>query len=522
MKKLLRRPGRGMVMRVLAGIVVVVAFAVGGIALALRVAGPSEYDTAIGRVALKVQPRWHGRVDAFIPIADWGVRAHAFAAPVRLEIEPRTLDRQALLRAVGGDGTILARAERDATRAAHRTLLRALLFAVGGGLAAGVLLALILAATGRRSRRMIAVGVALPALTALLLAGGALLRLQATFDSTAFEHPSFYARGAELNQLLNVAEKAQAGTKSYSSSVQRSIAGYATLLSAGSRLTDVTAGPRALLASDFHNNVLVIKPLARLFSGGPAFVPGDFGQSGTAAEARLLVPRVRTLGKPVIAVSGNHDSRLIMRRLAAAGVVVLERDGRLLPNGKTDGKPVQQVAGYTIAGIQDPLEWLGRDPNDPRRVFSFAQRPHGTQEYAKAQQSVIEWFDSLPERPDMVMIHENGLAQNLARTLAARGGQDPLMILTGHDHKQHIDRYGKITVVDAGTAGAGGVFGARSTPVGVGLLYLEPHGLLPNAVDMVQVEPFTGAANAGRVVLDSKTVCDTRVVICHDKGGQGP
>ncbi|HEX8856029.1 MAG TPA: hypothetical protein VF752_10550, partial [Thermoleophilaceae bacterium] len=409
-------PKRGTVLRVLAATAVVVALAIGGIFVALRVAGPSEYETAIGRVSLKVQPRYHGRVDAFIPIADWGVRAHAFAAPVRLEIEPRTLDRQALLRAVGGDGTVLARAERDATRAAHRSLLRALLYAIGGGLAAGALLALILAAAGRRSRRALALGVALPTLAAALLAGGALLRLQATFDSTAFEHPSFYARGAELNQLLNVAEKAQAGTKSYSSSVQRSIAGYATLLSAGSRLTDVTAGPRALLASDFHNNVLVIKPLARLFSGGPAFVPGDFGQSGTDAEARLLVPRVRALGNPVVAVSGNHDSRLIMRRLAAAGVVVLERDGRLLPNGQTDGQPVQRIAGYTIAGFQDPLEWLGRDPNDPRRVFSFAQLPHGSQRYAKAQKDMNDWLDSLPERPQMVMIRENGLAQNLART----------------------------------------------------------------------------------------------------------
>ena len=34
------------------------------------------------------------------------------------------------------------------------------------------------------------------------------------------------------------------------------------------------------------------------------------------SEAEALVPRISRLGSPVIAVSGNHDSSLIMRRLA--------------------------------------------------------------------------------------------------------------------------------------------------------------------------------------------------------------
>ena len=48
----------------------------------------------------------------------------------------------------------------------------------------------------------------------------------------------------------------------------------------------------------------------------PIFFPGDFGQNGGAAETRLIVQQVRQFTQPVIAVSGNHDSALLMRRLA--------------------------------------------------------------------------------------------------------------------------------------------------------------------------------------------------------------
>ena len=58
-----------------------------------------------------------------------------------------------------------------------------------------------------------------------------------------------------------------------------------------------------------------------------------------------------------------------------------------------------------------------------------------------------------------------GLAQHLAETLHARGDNGPLLILTGHDHNQHVDLYGPnpgIVVADGGTAGAGGVFGVAA------------------------------------------------------------
>jgi hypothetical protein len=214
-----------------------------------------------------------------------------------------------------------------------------------------------------------------------------------------------------------------------------------------------------------------------------------------------------------VATSGNHDSSFLMRRLAEVGVTVLTSKGRLLPSGKTDGKPVQKILGLEVAGHEDPLEWRGADPEDPRRVFSVAERPHGDLDFAVAEQRTVDWFESLPQRPDVVLIHQNGLAQYLARTLHEGNYPRPLTILTGHDHKQHVDKYGPIVVVDGGSVGAGGVFGISKTAVG--FAYLNVTAPLLDSVDIVRAEPFTGAAQADRVVLSGEQACTGQRLTCH-------
>jgi hypothetical protein len=195
---------------------------------------------------------------------------------------------------------------------------------------------------------------------------------------------------------------------------------------------------------------------------------------------------------------------------------VLTRTGRLDARGQTDGKPVQRIGGMTVAGIDDPLLYSGRQPESAERVFSFSELPDGDARYKQAQADVVAWFDGLPERPDAVMIHENGLAQHLAKTLSDRGDERPLLILTGHDHRQHIDLYGQIDVVDAGTGGAGGVFGLGTQSVGIATLQL-PHGRPPaRAVDLINVDPISGNAQADRVVPGSDSACEVERVFCHE------
>jgi predicted phosphodiesterase len=497
--------------------VVVAVLAVGGCLLGLRLAGPSTHTTALGTVALRVDAAWRGQVDAFIPIANWGVRADAFRGPLRLHVEPRSIDRDALLDTAGGDRRVLTRAEKDANEAADAAFQRALRWAIGGALALGLAVALAAISLGDRSP-LHAIGWLLaPALLAAALSVGALLRVESTFDPEAFQNPSFYARGAELAQLLKVADKAQGADERYSSSVQRTLAGYASLLNAGVSPQAPSSAPPAVLISDLHDNELVLGPLKRLFSGSPIFFVGDFGQRGTPAEARAVIPQVTALGRPLVAVSGNHDSTFFMRRLARAGVTVLTETGRLRPSGGTDGKPVQRLAGLRVAGYRDPLEWHGSDPDDPRRIFSFSERPDGDEELARAKRELATWFEGLRPAPDVVLVHQNGLAQALAIELQSRGYGNPLLILTGHDHKQHVDRYGQVLVVDAGTVGAGGVYGVGQEEVGVAQLHLAPGQALPRAIDLMKVEPLSGAASAERVVPVSPQACERELMRCHDE-----
>jgi len=490
------------------------ALTVAGMWLGLRVAGRTTHKTALGTISFSVSPSLHGRVDAFVPIADWGARAHAFQAPITVHVEPRAVNRRTVVNAAGGNGTALAQAERDSRKAARSALLRAYRYAVLGALVAGLLLALILARRPGVPRGHLIAMAATPPLCAVLIGGAVLMRVKSTFDSGAFDHPHFYARGAELEQLLKVADNAQRVGSGYTSQVQRALGGFAALVAAGGRFS--TAAPpttQAVLASDLHDNLLALDAVRSQFRREPIFFPGDFGQNGSPSESRLLVRKLAKLGAPIIATSGNHDSSFLMQRLADAGVTVLTSKGRLLANGKTDGKPVQKIMGLKVAGHEDPLEWQGADADDPKRVFSFAERPNGGLDFAVAEQQTADWFDALPQRPDVVLIHENGLAQYLARTLHEGSYRRPLTILTGHDHKQHVDKYGPITVVDGGSVGAGGVFGISKTAVGFAYLNLSTPTL--DSVDLVQAEPFSGAAQADRVVLSGEQPCTGQRLTCH-------
>jgi predicted phosphodiesterase len=282
----------------------------------------------------------------------------------------------------------------------------------------------------------------------------------------------------------------------------------------GERAT-IDAGRRALLASDLHANTLVLDAVEQLAAPRrPVFFVGDFGHNGSEGEVRVVAPRLRRLGSSVIAVSGNHDSTALMERLASVGVTVLTDNGRLRPDGSTDGKQVIDVEGLRVAGFSDPLEWHGTRPDDPRRIFGFSELANGDQRRVQAEDDLVKWYDGLPEHPNVVLVHQNGLAQHLAATIAERPGHEPVTILTGHDHKQHVDRHGDIVVIDAGSVGAGGVLGIGDEDVGVADLHFEAAAPAVAAVDLVQVDPFSGSAQAQRVIVDGND-CATGETSCQ-------
>ena len=513
-------PRRGLtvrVLRVVAAALLVAALAVGGVLLGLRVAGPTTERTPLGSVTLEVEPALHGEIDAYVPIADWGVRARAFDGPVRLRAEIRSVARGGVLRAATGDREVV-----DATRArlddaAAGALVRSGAFALGGAAAAGLVVALALLAARRRRRHAAIAGAATLLLAAAIVVATG-LTARGTFDAEAFERPSFYARGAELMQLLDAASRTQRQAERYQANAENGVRSFSALLAEG--LTGEAGFPAAgddgeervaVLGSDLHNNTLIMRSVEALAGGDrPVFFVGDFGHQGSEAEVRLIAPRLARLGPRVVAVSGNHDSSLLMRALARNGVTVLTASGRLRGDGSVDRDPVIEVMGLKVAGAADPLEWQGEDPADPDRIFSFPELPDGDAARAAAETRLVRWFDGLPERPDVVLVHQNGLAQHLAAELHARGDQQPLVVLTGHDHKQHVDRHGEVVVVDAGTVGAGGVFGVGSEKAGLGELHFAASGGILRHVDLVETEPLTGATQAQRVIVGPNRCEDPR------------
>jgi Calcineurin-like phosphoesterase len=491
-----------------------VALAFGGMWLGLRLSTAGTYPSALGSASFQVQLSSHGRVEVFIPLADWGLRAHAFSAPVTLHVEPRALNRQALIAAASGDQALLTRTLKDLGHDGTLALLRALRFMLLGVLIVAALAWAVLRGYRVRRRRLL-IGIPVGIVAAGVIMSGALtLRTRGTWDSDALAHPTYFARGVELIQLLNAAQHASAAQDSYVSKVEGALSGFASLLS-DPTAGQVDGGRRALLVSDLHDNTLVLGSLSFYAQGQPVFFVGDFGNTGDRAEISALVPRIAKLGTKVIAVSGNHDSHAMMLSLARHGVTVLTSHGQLLPSGG-DGPQTVIVDGLRVAGYEDPLEYLGARPDEPGRIFSLNELNDPAVAIEAAQDGLLRWFRALTPKPDVVLVHENRLAQFLAQSLWARGYFRPLTILTGHDHIQHVNHAGPITVVDAGTVGAGGLYGVGSNYVGIGELHFTPTVRDLEAADLIQVEPVSGVAQAQRIVVSqecpiSRTNCSSAV-----------
>jgi hypothetical protein len=466
------------------------ALAIAGLLIGLRLAGPDAAETELGRVSYELAPAIPGGIEAYVPVADWGLRSGAFSGPFELRLELRTLERQALLDAAADDPAVLDRVREELGDGAVDAIVRALAWSV----ATVVALGLVTAAAWPRARRSPGHFAAYLAAASVAVGGGAIALAWASFDEGALDSPTYYARGAELERLLAAAESERVES-GYGSELESIVRSVSTVL-ADEPIRDQDSRD-LFLASDLHANALVVDPMSRFFGGAPVLFAGDFGQRGTAAEASLLARRVAALGAPVLAVSGNHDSELLMDRLADAGVLVIDRDPR--------GGGAVEVEGLTIAGYPDPLEARGAGAGAPDRALTFEELPDGDAKEERAAEDLRDWFDRLSPAPDVVVVHQIGLARALAESLWADGYRQPLTVTAGHDHRQSVDRYGSITVVDGGTVGAGGIFDAGSAYAGFAELHFDIDGARLRAVDLVEVEPFSGRGRGSRVVVD--TLC---------------
>lgn len=477
----------------LACALVVLAFACVGMVVAERAAGPGVRTFALGTAEISATPSVHGGVDIYVPVVDWGVRSDPYRVPLRIGLEFRSLDRDAALEALRSGA--LGRSEleligKDLESAVRAELRRSAVIAIGGGAAGGLVGGLVLVVL-RRGRRWLLVGPALGCAAALAAIGVFALDLSRADYQRAIDEPTFYARGEELPELLAFSSELLSVSKRYTESLDQAVAGLTSLVaSAGGGSGLSNSATTIVLASDLHTNTFVLPVLARYAHGQPVFLAGDFSQLGTPLE-QAVVPGIASLSDTVVAVSGNHDSRSLMLSLASAGVTVLTRSGQLLPDGRTTGDPVVEIAGLRVAGYDDPGE---RDPPG----FAGYFLPTQPEDFETEARRLVEWFEGLPERPDVVVIHQHGLAHALLDAVAAEDGP-PLYILTGHDHDAHYHVEGNGVLLDGGTVGAGGAFDIGEASAGFALLHLD-RDKRPLAIDLIEVEPLSGQGTVERVV----------------------
>jgi predicted phosphodiesterase len=472
--------------------------ALGGGYLTVRAFAATVEPFTLGTVRVTAVPSVDGRVDVYVPIVDWGVRASPYGAPVAIELRFRSLDREearATLRSGANAEESLATIRSELAEVGRNALRRTALLGFGGGIGGGLLGGAVIGAAFHRRRWLLygaVIGVLVP-----LTYGGVVLASLRSVDYSAFERPTFYAHGSELPRLLEFSEQLLVASERYTESYEQVLAGLANLVALASEGgAPSTSTTSVMLASDLHANTLVLPVVEGYAEGKIVFWAGDFTLRGTEPESRL-VPLIRRVGREVVAVSGNHDSRPFMAELARAGVLVLTRDGRLLPDGSTDGRPVIEVEGLAVAGYDDPLE--GQSEEVDARPLELEEA-----EFDVASREFVSWFQGLPERPDIVLVHQHGLAHVLLDSLAQADGV-PLLIFTGHDHEQHLEQDEGAVLVDGGTVGAGGPFEIGVQAAGFAEIHFTPSGEA-RAVDLIEVEPISGNAQASRVILDGSSV----------------
>jgi predicted phosphodiesterase len=450
-----------------------------------------ERQLSVGHIELSADPGEPGSLDLYVPLVDWGVRFEdAIRAPIRLNVDLRTVDRQAVSRVAQG-GTLDLRNIRGEARDAIAGYLRKLIgLALLGSLVVGVLVAF---AVRHRAGPRLRYTTATAAVTTVAV-GVALVVLLPPRGN--IDEPQYYAFGPDIPRALDAVEAAQRSTQALDQELDAQLVGLARLVSDPANLTPLAGRPSITIASDLHNNFLAAEILERATADGPLFFAGDLTDRGSPIEAQL-VSQVTRLGHPFVFVSGNHDSDSLQRDLARRGAVVLTERGQL----KRDGS-----YGDVIVTINDDLRVAGyRDPFERRAEENFRDRYQPSPTPAQ-QDAFMAWLAPLIGDVDVVMVHQPALIEPALAILKDDPPDRPIVFITGHTHKPSLERFAGVTVVNGGSVGAGGTGNlTESTDYGLArLIYTARPAFQPLAADLITIDPGDGSSTAQRERLEGE------------------
>jgi len=483
--RLPRRSG-GRVRHALALLAVTLA-AIAGAALAL-VTVSQDRSLSVGDVRLSVSLGHRGALDVYVPLVDWGARFEAIRLPARLHVDVRTVDRRVVARVAGGENVDVATVRSEAVDVLAGYLLTLIACVFLAGLSLGLLTAL---AVRGGAGPTLPVTAATATATALGAAVAVALLLPPRGD---VDTPQYYAYGPDIPRALQAVEALQRSGRALDQELDAQLVGLARLVTAPAGRAPLEGRPRLTIAADLHNNVLALPILERAAARGPVLFAGDVTDRGSPLETRL-VERVARLGRPFVAVSGNHDSDTLMRRLVRNGAIVLTQRGRLRRDGSY-GEMIVRVGGMRVAGYSDPFERRAADTFRDR----FDERPNRI-----AQEAFANWLEPLVGRVDVVLVHEPALLGAALARLEARPPAAPLLFAVGHTHEPGLERIGPVIVLNGGSVGAGGTGNLAEGGAALGiarLFYDHEEGFAPLAADLVRIDPGTGSATARRERLD--------------------
>src|SRR3954469_23741644 len=208
---------------------------------------PREHRLDVGTVRLSVDPGHRGALDLYVPLVDWGVRFPVVRLPARVNVDVRSIDRDAVVR-LADTGTLNAQSVRSEARDALAYYLRlAIVVSTFSGLAFGLLVALA-ARGGKGPRLRWTLSTAGLTSVAIAVALVVLLPPRSNVDS-----PQYYANGPEVPAALRTLESLGASSRTLDDEIDEQLIGIARLVTAPANRAPLTpALPRLTIASDLH------------------------------------------------------------------------------------------------------------------------------------------------------------------------------------------------------------------------------------------------------------------------------
>ncbi|MFF5213497.1 metallophosphoesterase [Streptosporangium sp. NPDC000396] len=432
------RFARGRVVRVAALVLVAVAGACLGIALA----GPVKTNVGPVEIGMSAEPSWVGETVVDVhPLGTLLFDTHNAPVALRITLENINPARAgAMLEDPRLSDQFPALLEKELREGVKTLVLRAVLCGLAGALVVSLIVF-------RRPRA---------ALTGLLAAAVALAgtgaAIAVTFRPDSVVEPKYTGLLAGAPSLVGDAESIVTRFESYRAQLAKLVNNVSQLYDTVSSLPVYDSDPtsiRVLHVSDIHLSPIawnLIRSVTNQFKIDMIVDTGDLTDHGTRPEDKF-VEEIGKLGVPYVFVRGNHDSKATQRAVTRQkGAVVLDDS-------------VRTVAGLRVYGLGDPR--FTPDKSVPVDSDSESLATLG-RVYATRLSRAFEPVD-------LVAVHDPTIAR-------AFSGAVP-MVLAGHSHERSTELLpsGTRLLVQGSTGGAGlrALEHDEPTPVAASVLYFD-------------------------------------------------